>query len=1029
MKHPGIHNNSLVPRRRSLVGISATRLHRSGLFWRRQLIAALVGVFALSIPALVAVDAQDAGPAGMIGGKDTVTAKSITPSAARGALFQELNPRLAVAPERRAGYAGAMAASPNGKRLAIQTSGFPAYADAAGKLIPEASMEYVFLFDITASPAVQLQVLALPNTFPGLVWSPASDRLFVSGGKDDAVVEFVDDGAHFATGRTIRLGHKSCLGVEPVPAGCGPVAGALAVSPDGKRLLVANIQNDSVSLIDLTTGKVVAEQDLRPGLIDPRRHGEPGGSFPRAVTWVSADRAYVASVRDREVLSLSVGHDKVRVKQRLHVEGQPAALLASRSGSRLYVALDMTGQVAVFDTRRDRLIEKFNAVAPASVYDDRKLLGGANTNALALLPDERTLLVSNGGQNSVAVVRLSGHARDVAAEAARGNRRQPRAGDADDEKEAQNNSMTVGLVPTGWYPTGVATASDGKTWYIVNGKSPLGPNPPPSQSMDPVSWRAGGQFSWEAPTFKTNGSSALLGRNAYVTQLERAGFLTMPAPDGLELARLTKQVAHNNRFDQPEQTEADARLFSFLREHIKHVIYVMKENRTYDQVLGDLEVGNGDPRLTLFPERLSPNHHAIARNFVTLDNLSVSAEGSMTGVYWTFAGQTNDLLERTDPLTLATGFKGESGGFPYGSNRNVNIGYPTAKERHAADSKCTPTPGTGRACREALASDAGDPDILPGSHSVYDVDGPGGEAGTGYLWNGALRAGLPVRSYGVFARVYNLVHPNLELFSIDGRAVSPQSIAAYEDPNWPVPEWVKPIPDFYRVREWQREFEEFSRKGSAPSLMVMYLWEDHFGHFDEALDGVDTPETQMADNDYSIGMMVETVAKSPFAKDTLFIVIEDDTTDGPDHVDAERTVALFAGPYIRQHAVVSKHYSTVSIVKTIESVLGIQPVSLNDALAAPMSDIFDPNQEKWGYEAIVPKVLRSTQLPLPPDAHATIEYPAHPAAYWVKAFARQDFSGPDRLDPNTFNRALWRGLKGDSAYPVVNRSRGWSDTR
>jgi DNA-binding beta-propeller fold protein YncE len=981
---------------------------------RRQLISTALGVFAISIASAVVVEAQSAAPSGIIEGKDTVTAKSITPTAAPGTLFQELNPGLDAAPERRAGYAGAMAVSPNRKRLAIQTSGFPVYVDAGGKLIPDASMEYVFLFDITTPKPVQLQVLALSNTFPGLAWSPASDRLFVSGGKDDTVVEFVDDGTRFAAGRTIRLGHKNCLGVEPVPAGCGPVTGGLAVSPDGRRLLVANIQNDSVSLIDLATAKMVAEQDLRPGIVDTRRRGDPGGSFPRAVTWISADRAYVASVRDREIISLDVAHDKIRVKHRLHVQGQPAALLANRSGTRLYVALDTTSQVAVFDTRLDRSIETFAAVAPASVYDDRKVLGGANTNALALLPDERTLLVSNGGQNSVAVVRLSREAMDATAGAAHADRRHASAGDDDDDKEARHISATVGLVPTGWYPTGVATSGDGSIWYIVNGKSPLGANPGPCRSSGQSFCEPTAYFLGKQPRFKGNNSTSLMGRNAYVTQLERAGFLTMPAPDGLELARLTKQVAHNNRFDQQGQNEADARLFSFLREHIKHVIYVMKENRTYDQVLGDLEVGNGDPRLTLFPERLSPNHHAIARNFVTLDNLSVSAEGSMTGVNWTFAAQTNDLLERTDPLTLATSFKGESGGFPYGSNRNADIGYPTDKERRAAN-----------------PSQAGDPDILPGMRSAYDVDGPGGEAGTGYLWNSALRAGLPVRSYGVFARVYNLVHPNPEIFASDGKSISPQSIAAYEDPAWPVPEWVKPIPDFYRVREWQREFEEFSRKGSAPSLMVMYLWEDHFGHFDEALDGVNTPETQMADNDYSIGMMVEAVAKSPFAKDTLIITIEDDTTDGPDHVDAERTVALFAGPYIRQHAVVSKHYSTVNIVKTIEEVLGIQPVSLNDALAAPMSDIFDPNQEKWTYEAIVPKVLRSTQIPLPPDAHADIEYPAHPAAYWVKAFAGQDFSGPDRLDAITFNRALWRGLKGDASYPVVNRSgkRARADTR
>jgi DNA-binding beta-propeller fold protein YncE len=930
---------------------------------------------------------------------ETATAKSITPTAARGALFQELNPGVEMAPERRAGYAGALARSPNGKLLAIQTSGFPAYFDVGGKLLPEASMEYVFLFDITASTPRQLQVLAVPNTFPGLAWSPASDRLFVSGGKDDTMVEFVDDGTRWVAGRTIHLGHKSCLGVQPVAANCGPVTGALAVSPDGARLLIANIQNDSVSLIDLTTSKVVAEQDLRPGLIDPRRHGEPGGSFLRAVAWISADCAYVGSVRDREIISLRIRRDRIQVMQRLPVQGAPAALLANRRGSRLYVALDTTGQVAVFETGRNRLIEKFNVVAPASVYDDRKLLGGANSDALTLLPDERTLLVSNGGQNSVAVVRLSNQAMDIAAEA-RGHRRTRAVADTEDEKEAHSPSTIIGLVPTGWYPTGVATSHDGARWYIVNGKSPLGPNAGWCQTEGRTFCEPGVGVNGVPPPFGGNHASALVAKNLYVTQMERAGFLTMPAPDGLELARLTKQVAHNNRFDQPELTESDERLFSFLREHVKHVVYIMKENRTYDQVLGDLDVGNGDPRLTLFPERISPNHHAIARNFVTLDNLSVSAEGSMTGVYWTFSAQTTDLLERTDPLTLATGFKGEKGSFPYGSNRNANIGYPTAKERHAAD---------------PAYSD--DPDILPGTHSVYDVDGPGGEAGTGYIWNGALRAGLSVRGYGVFARVYNLVRPKPEVFASDGRTISPQSIAAYEDPNWPVPEWIKPIPDFWRVREWQREFAEFSQKGSAPSLMVMYLWEDHFGHFDTAMDGVNTPDLQMADNDYSIGALVETVAKSVFAKDTLIIVIEDDTTDGPDHVDAERTVALVAGPYVRQHAVVSMRYTTVNVVKTIEEVLGIQPVSLNDALAAPMSDVFDTNAAAWSYKAIVPDILRSTQLPLPSDAHANIEYPAHPAAYWVKALAGQDFSGPDRVDPMTFNRALWRGLRGDAPYP------------
>jgi hypothetical protein len=178
----------------------------------------------------------------------------------------------------------------------------------------------------------------------------------------------------------------------------------------------------------------------------------------------------------------------------------------------------------------------------------------------------------------------------------------------------------------------------------------------------------------------------------------------------------------------------------------------------------------------------------------------------------------------------------------------------------------------------------------------------------------------------------------------------------------------------------------------------------------------------VADNDYALGTIVETVANSPFANDTLIVAIEDDAWHGADHVEAHRTVCLFAGPHVRRHAVISTRYTTVSVVKTIEEILGIGPIGLNDALAEPMSDVFDSQQADWSYKAIVPNVLRSTQLPLPPDEDAKIEYPKHSAAYWVRAMKGQDFSGPDRIEPASFNRALWRGLKGDTPYPV-NRSR------
>ena len=191
------------------------------------------------------------------------------------------------------------------------------------------------------------------------------------------------------------------------------------------------------------------------------------------------------------------------------------------------------------------------------------------------------------------------------------------------------------------------------------------------------------------------------------SQLEKASLLTLPVPIPLELARLTKQVAHNNRFDQPDKTAADEKLFSFLREQIKHVIYIMKENRTYDQVLGDLDIGNGDPRFTLFPEETSPNHHAIARMLVDLDNTLVSGEGSPQGWTWTYAAQTTDYNERNEPHS----YNGRGTFNGYGNIRMMNMGYPTNRERHAQ-----------------FPVSPSDPDVLPGTHDVNAPDGEGRRA-------------------------------------------------------------------------------------------------------------------------------------------------------------------------------------------------------------------------------------------------------------------------------------------------------------
>lgn len=951
-------------------------------------------------------------------GIEVPTGQVITPTAAAGALFQDLDPGQSTAPALRAGQAAALAISPDGQRLVILTSGFNLYYGDDGNPVPELTADYVFLFDISGRYPRQTQVFPLTNTFEGLAWSPESDRFFVSGGSDDTIVEFIRSGPRFEAGRTFHLGHTACVGISESPGywgvgqrKCGPVVAGLAVSPDGTRLLVANIQNDSVSLIDLAQGRVVAEQDLRPGIIGPRHHGEPGGSFPRSVAWVSSDRGYVASERDRELISLRISGEKMRVLGRVPVHSQPVALTANRSGSRVYVALDTTSQIAIIDARHDKVVETLNVIAPESVYATSQAMGGANTDALALTPDERTLLVSNGGQNSIAVVRLSDRARDLDAL----EKRTAKGPDHDSDDEGTPEvprSAVIGLVPTGRYPTGVATSKDANTWYVINYKSETGPNAPwcsksqpPGPECLPQNWTI--RPSDPESPFDDKQRVFRRSLNQSTWALQKAGFLTLPVPGALELARLTQQVAHNNHFDHPEKAAADQKLFAFLRTHIKHVVYIVKENKTYDSVLGDLDSGNGDPRLTLFPERITPNHHAMARNFVTLDNFFVPGAGSWTGWDWSVSAQTNDFRERLETLASATTSSKREGGLEGepGINRNINMAYGTSAERRRYD----PT-------------SPADPDILPGARDVGAPDGPGGAEGKGYLWQAALQRGVSVRNWGFFGGFYTTTSklPIVrDAYARKLRVFFPTKpgLMASSDPYYR--SFDPALPDYWRVQEWKREFAQFSQKHSAPRLMLVQLGNDHMGDYARAIDGVNTPDTQVADNDYALGLIAEAVAQSPFAQDTLIISIEDDPAGTFDHADAFRSFALFAGPYVRQHALVSTRYTTVSIVKTIEEILGLDPIGLNDALATPMADIFDPTSTTWFYQALVPGVLRSTALPLPPAAHACNERPRGSSRYWARAMADQDFSEPDRINVASFTRTLWRGLKGDDPYPTA----------
>lgn len=887
------------------------------------------------------------------------TGQMLTPLAAPGAVFEPLVAHIGPRPDYQADGAAAVAVSPDGREMLVLTSGFNRYIGADGQVVPEQSGQYLFLYAIDASNekgggSRLVQTLTVPNAYSGVAWTPDGKGILVGGGLDDAVFRFERGPDGFRAAAKIKLGHKQGNGADVRPQAAG-----VAVSPDGTRALVANYYNDSVSLIDLATNTVLAERDLRPGKIDPAKSGVPGGEFPFAIAWIDGAHAVVSAPRDRELVLLSVAPSAVSVSGRIATMGQPTALLYDGKAGRLYATEDNADRLATVDPVAGKLIAEPRLAAPGEDVPGGK---GLNPNGLSLTPDGR-LLVTLGGINALAVVSREG--------------------------------KVEGMVPTGWYPSAVATDATGKGVFVVNRKSPPGPNP---LGCLP-----------KLASIKSQGTAC--GKdNQYIYQLEKAGLLSFPMPSAEVLARTTAQVASNLGVNDKAARVQAARTMAALRAKIRHVVFIVKENRTYDQVLGDLSVGNGDPSLAILGRRLSPNHHRLAEQFVTLDNFYDSGEQSSTGWTWTTAARVTDTLEKTAPVNYA------KRGLAYESEE-IDRNVPSAL---GMDGRRKVNPAT-----------PADPDLLPGRATLTgpDADGDDDDAkGAGFLWSAAIRAGLSVRNYGFAdASVYDPgkpgdVLPSREPWKTGTPIWTPadRQLATRSDPYFRG--FDQRVPDYWRLLEWQREFARQAKTGVMPRLTLMRLSHDHFGDFKEAIDGVNSVETQMADNDYAVGMVMETLAKSPFARSTLVFVIEDDAQNGADHVDARRSIAYVVGAYVRQKAVVSARYTTVSMLRTIGDLLGIKPLSLNAQMTLPMTGVFDLSlQPNWSYRAVASDVLKATQLPIAADrfepASAALACPTRSAEFWANAMAGQDFTKEDRLDTARFNAALWQGL-GRGAEPV-----------
>jgi hypothetical protein len=973
--------------------------------------------------------------------------QTITPLAAAGSQLQQLNPDLADNPAWLASQAATTVVSPDGNTLLVLTSGYNRVFDQGSNSLTsfEAadSNEYVFVYDISGGYPIKKQVLQVPITYFGIAWDPtgtsANGHFYVSGCSHDDVHTFSNNGPNgnwqevgTVLTKVGALGHITAMGLEGVglnaapPVGSVPVnsqvyvypcAAGLALSSSGQTMVVANYYNDSISVltggygkwalqdVNASGGTAVTNLDLRPGKsLVSAASGTPGGEYPFWVVIAGNDQAspstavaYVSSIRDREIDVVPLSQTKTSsgqngpyaVSARIAVKGQPNKMVMNRAQTLLFVAEDQTDTVDVIDIDPDpthamtynTVIETIPVLAPegllpASFYDSgsnteiaNPIYRGANTNSLTLSKDESQIYVTNGNLNDVAVVQLTG----------------------------ENAGQTVGLIPTGWYPNSVSIDGTGSWMYVANAKSPTGPNP-----------------DWCYGYGPTNFLPNCFPNNQYNPQQTKAGLQTFPIPSSSQLPQLTAQVASNNRFSSTE-SKSDQQTMAAVSSGVKHVIYIIKENRTYDQVLGDLVDANGmpigdqDPSLVQWGQAITPNQHSLARTFVTLDHFYASSEVSYDGWLWSTAAQCPDIDEHQFPVTY--GFRALSIDAE-GLNRSVNIGLPTLAARMAAD-PLTPN----------------DPDILPGQTPAGAPDGPNDEIATGFLWNAALRAGLTVRNYGFHIDTTCYSEPACAIPLIANPAAS-NTIVAYPT-NAALAPYTDPyfrgfdnnFPDYYREQEWERDFDANYASGGLPSLSLVRLMHDHTGSFGTAIDMVNTPELMQADNDYAVGLLVQKIANSIYAQNTLIFVVEDDAQDGADHVDSHRTIAFIAGAYVKQGALVSTPYTTVDFIRTMEEVLGLkQFLNINDALGHPMTDVFTTTPQSWSFTATPSAYLYATALPLPAAA-ADMKIPksTHNAKYWARVTRGLDFSDADRVDPLVYNRILWKGMMHNKPLPLSLR--------
>jgi YVTN family beta-propeller protein len=586
---------------------------------------------------------------------------------------------------------------------------------------------------------------------------------------------------------------------------------------------------------------------------------------------------------DRKIVFVSLwGGDKValvdadqgKVITTIAVGSNPNDMTLTKDGKFLFVSHANDNSVSVIDTQAQKVIE----VVTSSLYPDSP--AGSTPNAVALSADDHTLYVANADNNCLAVFNV----------------------------EEPGDSKSLGYIPTDWYPTSVKVIHD-KIW-VTNGKG--GRSLPNPKGPDP----------YERRTDSTQ----------YIGSLFKGTLSIVPTPTREELAIYTAQTYKNSPYTKEIERLAEGEVGNPIPRKpgdptpIKYVFYIIKENRTYDQVLGDMPEGNGDSTLCLFPEKVTPNHHALAREFVLLDNFYVNAEVSADGHNWSMAGYANDYVEKTWP----TSYGSRGGTYDYEGSREI----------------------------------------------AFPKDG--------FIWDYCQRAGVSYRSYGEF---------------VNSGKTGLKSLENNFDSDFP--SYDLEIPDMVRFEKWKKDFDSLVQIDALPRFSTIRLPNDHTAG---ARIGMPTPRAMVAENDLALGSLIEHLSKSKIWKESAVFVLEDDAQNGPDHVDAHRSIAFVISPYVKRNAVVSRMYSTASMLRTMELILGLPPMSQYDAAATPMWECFTATPDLAPYQTKAATYdIKEMNKKLTAIAKRSAEF---------------NLAVMDAAPDLEFNEVIWKTIKGlDSNMP------------